>query len=190
MLIVVRHGRTPANAAGLLLGRADPALDEVGEEQARLVAQWIGPVDKVVSSPLLRARQTAAAFGSEVHVDDRFIELDYGVYDGLPVGAIPAEVWKKWRNDPTYAPEGGESYDGLNERVAAGATELALEALEHNIVIVTHVSPIKSILSWSLGGVDDVAFKARVGQPSVTRITITAAGPVLHSFNEAPPVVH
>lgn len=187
MLIIVRHGRTEANAAGLLLGRSDPGLDAVGEHQARMVADWVGPVDRVVSSPLIRARQTASAFGVEVEIDERFIEIDYGVFDGQPVGTLPAEVWQRWRSDPRYAPEGGESYEGLNLRVAAGATELAQEALEHDIVIVTHVSPIKSLLSWALGGVSDVAFKARVGQPSITRVSITPAGPVLQSFNEAPP---
>ena len=59
MLFVVRHGRTAANASGLLLGRLDPDLDELGVRQAAAAAAALGTVDRVVSSPLLRTRRTA-----------------------------------------------------------------------------------------------------------------------------------
>ncbi|HAZ55902.1 MAG TPA: hypothetical protein DCY78_01570, partial [Acidimicrobiaceae bacterium] len=72
MLFVVRHGRTAANASGLLLGRLDPDLDELGVRQATAAAAALGSVDRVVSSPLLRTRHTAEAFGLEVEVDDRW----------------------------------------------------------------------------------------------------------------------
>ena len=84
MLFVVRHGRTAANASGLLLGRLDPDLDELGVRQATAAAAALGSVDRVVSSPLLRTRHTAEAFGREVEVDDRWIEMDYGEFDGQP----------------------------------------------------------------------------------------------------------
>ncbi|HAT16741.1 MAG TPA: histidine phosphatase family protein, partial [Gemmatimonadetes bacterium] len=77
MLYLVRHGRTEANASGLFLGRSDLALDGVGERQAAAVGSAIGPVDRVVSSPLRRAVQTAEAFDSPVVVDNRWIELDF-----------------------------------------------------------------------------------------------------------------
>ena len=64
MLIIVRHGRTAANASGLLLGRADPELDELGRRQAAAVAAALPPVDRVVASPLRRAQETAAAHAS------------------------------------------------------------------------------------------------------------------------------
>lgn len=187
MLVVVRHGRTAENAAGLLLGRADPDLDVVGEAQAALMAEWIGEVDRVVSSPLRRARRTADAFGREVEVDERWIELDYGQFDGQPVASVAVETWGRWRDDPHYAPPGGESLAALEVRVAAAAEELYLAAAESTIVVVTHVSPIKAVLSWVLGGVDQVGFRTRVGQPSITRIAAGTGGPVLVSFNESPP---
>ena len=59
MLIVARHGQTAANAAGLLLGRADVELDDTGRRQAAALAEAVGPADVVVSSPLRRAVQTA-----------------------------------------------------------------------------------------------------------------------------------
>ena len=61
-LVIVRHGRTEANAHGLLLGRLDVELDPVGRAQAERLAAATGPVDRVIASPLQRTRQTAAAF--------------------------------------------------------------------------------------------------------------------------------
>ena len=85
MLILLRHGRTKANAGGLLQGRIDLELDDLGEMQAQAAAAAIGPVDRVIASPLVRAQQTAAAFGQSVETDDRFIELDYGDWEAKPV---------------------------------------------------------------------------------------------------------
>ena len=187
MLIVVRHGRTAPNAAGRLLGRADPDLDEEGERQAVALAEWIGPVDRVVSSPLTRARRTAAAFGTAVEIDERWIELDYGELDLLASSDVPADVWARWRSDPDFAPPGGESLAALERRVASACEELIVAAVEHEIVVVTHVSPIKAALSWAFGGIERIGFRARVGQPSISRIAAGPEGPVLHSFNEGLP---
>ena len=187
MLIVVRHGRTADNVAGNLLGRHDPDLDDEGRRQAASMASWIGPVDRVVSSPLGRAAQTAEAFGRDVEIDDRWIELDYGDFDTVHPSDIPREVWESWRNDPEYAPPGGESMTALIRRVTSAAADLLADAAARDVVVVTHVSPIKAVLSWVLGGVDQVAFRTRVGQPSISRIAAGPRGPVLHSFNEQPP---
>lgn len=186
MLIVVRHGRTLANATGLLLGRADPDLDDEGVAQARAVAEWIGPVERVVTSPLVRARQTAEAFGVEAEVDERWIELDYGELDGQPTSQVPAEVWQRWRDDPDFAPRGGESFAALHRRVRDACEALAEAAVDTDIVVVTHVSPIKAVLTWALGGGTGINWRTRVGQPSITRVAIGPGGPVLHGFNEAP----
>jgi len=187
VLIVVRHGRTEANARGLLLGRADPDLDAEGEAQAVAVAGWIGPVDRVVTSPLRRAVRTAAAFAGEVEVDDRWIELDYGTWDGRPVADIPADAWRRWRTDPDFAPPGGESHAALLARVVAAGTELVAEAAERDIVVVTHVSPIKAVVAWALDAGHASMARTRVGQPSVTRIAAGSHGPVLVTFNGVPP---
>jgi broad specificity phosphatase PhoE len=186
MLIVVRHGRTTANAEGRLLGRLDPDLDDEGVAQARAVAEWIGPVDRVVTSPLVRARRTADAFGVDVEVDERWIELDYGDIDGRPTSEVSVDVWAKLRTDPQWRPPGGESLSELNARVTAACDELSEAAIDLDIVVVTHVSPIKAVVSWSLGGVAAVPWRTRVGQPSITRVSVGPSGPVLHAFNEVP----
>jgi broad specificity phosphatase PhoE len=186
MLIVVRHGRTTANAEGRLLGRLDPDLDDEGVAQAKAVAAWIGPVERVISSPLVRALRTAEAFGVQPELDERWIELDYGDIDGRPTSEVSPEVWAGLRSDPQWRPPGGESLAELNARVTAACDELLDVAAQVDVVVVTHVSPIKSVVSWALGGVAAVPWRTRVGQPSITRVSVGPAGPVLHAFNEAP----
>jgi broad specificity phosphatase PhoE len=184
VLIVVRHGRTEANSAGLLLGRRlDPALDEVGEQQARALASALAAPARVISSPLLRTRQTAAAFERPVEVDDRWVELDYGDLDGTPLRDVPADVWTAWRADPTLAPGGGESLVEMGARVREACADLAAEAATTDVIVVTHVSPVKAALAWALGVGDEVSWRAYVAPASITRIATNGPRPSLHAFN-------
>ena len=113
------------NFQGLLQGRLDPPLDDVGRRQAEAIAAMVGPVDEVISSPLLRASQTAECFGGEVILDERWIEVAYGEYEGVPTGEVPPEVWQSWRTNRNYATKGGESFGALDDRVRAACNELA-----------------------------------------------------------------
>jgi len=126
VLILVRHGESAGNAAGLLLGRIDSPLTARGIGQARSLADTVSGATQLVSSPLARARHTAEALGTglPVEVDDRWVEVDYGEYDGQALGDVPAEVWSKWRSDPTFAPPGGESLAAAGSRVRAACEEL------------------------------------------------------------------
>jgi broad specificity phosphatase PhoE len=184
MLHVVRHGRTEANAAGLLLGRLDPDLDALGIRQATAVAAAIGPVDRVVSSPLLRAVRTAEAFGVDVETDDRWLELDYGDLDGTSVSEVPSSTWVQWRADLDWAPPGGESHAALGERVRSACEDLIAEAAGSEVVVVTHVSPIKASLAWALGVGDEIAWRCFVEPASVLRIAVGPGGPTVRSFND------
>jgi broad specificity phosphatase PhoE len=184
MIVVCRHGRTAHNAAARLLGRLDVPLDEVGAEQARAVAATVGPVDRVVSSPLLRARQTADAFGVPVEVDERWIELDYGGLDGTPLADVPPDVWAAWRRDPGFRPPGGETLAELGTRVRHALDDLVEEAADSTVVVVTHVSPIKAAVAWALGVGDEVSWRIFIGQASISRIAVGPRGPVLQSCNE------
>jgi broad specificity phosphatase PhoE len=186
LLILVRHGRTAANASGVLLGRADPPLDDVGEVQAAALAASLPAPAVLVTSPLLRARQTAAAFGSVTTVDERWIELDYGDLDGQPLADLPGEIWDRWRTDVEFTPPGGESLLALGARVRAACEGLSAAAKDGDgdVVVVTHVSPIKAALAWALGVGEEVAWRTFVAPASITRIGIGPRGPVLHSFNE------
>jgi broad specificity phosphatase PhoE len=192
VIVVVRHGRTDANARGLLLGRADPALDDEGRLQAARLAAALGPLEaaRVVTSPLARCRQTAEAIAAAsphevaTDVDDAWIELDYGAFDGLGAGDVPPDTWAAWRADVTWTPEGGESLAALGARVRSACESLAEEARERDVVVVTHVSPVKAAVAWALGVGDEVAWRMWVGPASISRIGFAGSSPSLRSFNE------
>jgi len=191
VIVVVRHGRTAANAGGLLLGRADPPLDAEGDRQVAGLARACADLDvaRVVTSPLGRCRTTAGAIaaavgGMPVEVDDRWIELDYGELDGLPLAELPASLWSAWRSDPGWAPPGGESLTALGARVRAGAEDLVADAADRDVVVVSHVSPIKAAVAWALGVGDEVAWRMWVAPASITRIGCAGPFPSLRSYNE------
>lgn len=191
MLILVRHGRTEANATGRLQGRLDLPLDEEGHAQARVVAAHVRAtqhVRRVVSSPLRRARETADAFGLAYDIDPRWEELSYGVHEGATMASVGAATWARWRDDVHFAPEGGESLHELGRRVRAACADLADEAREHDVVVVSHVSPIKAAVAWALGVDVSIAWRCHLDQAAVCRIAVHANSTVLVSFNESPPV--
>lgn len=182
-MTLVRHGRTQANRDGLLLGRLDVDLDDLGRAQAAALAARVGPVDRIVSSPLRRTVQTAEAWNAPVQTDDRWLELDYGEFDGRPQREVPAETWTQWRADLDFRPTGGESIRRLGRRVRVACDELADEVRDGHVVVVTHVSPIKAAIAWALDVPDDIAWRMFVAPASVTRIAVSERGPSLHGFN-------
>ena len=127
MLILIRHGESTGNADGLLLGRLDAPLTERGLAQARMLGPSVAGASRVISSPLARAQATAEALGTglPVEIDERWIEVDYGEFDGRPLGSVPAEVWARWREDPDFRPPGGETLAeaGTRVRSAGGGGE-------------------------------------------------------------------
>jgi broad specificity phosphatase PhoE len=184
VLILVRHGQTAANADGLVLGRLDPPLTSLGRQQAAAVAAALPPPDVLICSPLVRARETAEAFGAPVEVDERWIEFDYGDIDGVPVAEVPDDLWEKWRADHHFSPGGGESLAAVGRRVRESIDDLLADATNGDVVVVTHVSPIKAAIAWALDVPDAVAWRMYVDQASISRIAMREFGPVLMSFNE------
>ena len=193
MLILVRHGESTGNADGLLLGRMDAPLTDRGTAQARTLGPTLPTVARVISSPLARARDTAEALatGLPIEIDDRWIEVDYGEFDGRPLGAVPDEVWTRWRTDPDFRPPGGETLAEAGARVRSACEELFAVVGEGArgpgaIVVVSHVSPIKAATCWALGLGDQGAWRLYLATASVTRIAWGPGGPVLRRFNETP----
>ena len=165
-------------------GRLDPPLDGLGHRQAEAMAGRIGSVDEVIASPLIRAQETASYFGSDIITDDRWVELAYGEYEGVAVGEVPPDVWQSWRTNSEFATKGGESFGSLNDRVRMACEELTERLGGRDIVVVSHVSPIKSAVSWALNTSMEIMFHCHLSQASLCRIDIGKFGPVLHSFNE------
>lgn len=186
MILLVRHGQTAANAAGLLLGRADPPLTDLGRRQAEASAAALPGVTRVVTSPLRRARQTAEAFGSRVpvEVDERWTELDYGAFEGRPFRDVPSSTWQRWRRDASYSPPGGESLATLGRRVREACEHLTGGDGNDDVAVISHVSPIKAAIAWALGVDDTVAWRMFLDVASISRVAIGANGPSLRSYNE------
>ena len=105
-----------------------------------------------------------------------------------PSGSFDAEVWTRWRDEPSFTPPGGESLVELGRRVRDACESLAAHAAESDVVVVTHVSPIKAAVAWALGAGDDLGWRLRVDVASITRVATSGDRPVLHAFNEAVPL--
>jgi probable phosphoglycerate mutase len=199
-VLLARHGRTAVNAQARLSGRHNPDLDDLGRRQAEAlgaaVATVAGPDVTIVSSPLRRCLQTAGevveACGADrasVFVDDRFVEMDYGEWDGRPLADVPADTWRQWRADPDFHPPGGETLTSVTARVAEGLTQWAPRAGGGTLVVVSHVSPIKAGVIWALGVGESATWRMRLDNASICRLAATAGadGAVhgsLRTFNE------
>ena len=184
MLYLVRHGRTLVNAENRLQGRIDHSLDEVGRRQSIEIARALKNIDRVISSPLLRAMETASALNRKIEIEPRFIELDYGDFDGVLQSDISEEVWKNWRADVNYCPPKGESLAELDRRVRQALDEIIDESRDQNIVVVSHVSPIKAAIAWAVGVDVSSSWRMLLDRGSISRIEFSPTGPKLRGFND------
>lgn len=184
MLFLVRHGRTAINVGNKLQGRIDHPLDEVGRQQAIEIASVLTNIDRVISSPLIRAKQTADAFGLPIEIDQRFIELDYGDFDGMLQKEVPATTWNEWRRNINFRPPNGETLVELDVRVREALSELSNEARSKNVVVVSHVSPIKAAIAWTIGTEIGSSWRMLLDRASISRIEITENGPSMRGFND------
>jgi broad specificity phosphatase PhoE/ribonuclease HI len=159
-LILIRHGSTTHSPQRLYSGRNDLPLSELGEQQAQALARRassFGPVAAIVSSPLPRARQTAdalgAALGLKIETSDGLVETDFGAWEGLSAEETrnrwPAE-YAAWLGSPEGAPPGGESFAVVAARVRVASDEIIAAHPGSTVVVVSHVTPIKTLLMQAL----------------------------------------
>ena len=162
-------------------------LDPEGERQAARSGEYLRekfPDALVVCSPLTRAHQTASAITGNVTIDERFIELDYGDWDGVALTDVDQTLWAQWRNDPSFRPPGGETLVELDNRVRPAFEEISERAQTGDVIVVSHVSPIKSGVTWALGTGPETTWRMQLDRASICRIAIGPRGPALLGFNE------
>jgi broad specificity phosphatase PhoE len=196
VIILIRHGQTTSNAARLLVGQSDPALTDLGERQARALRPYLLSVQEVWTSPLLRARSTAALAlpGIDAVVKESFIEVDYGALDGQPLSLVSEEQWRAFEHDHNYAFGDGESLASVDQRVhlELGALLADQSSLLHNptqhLAIVSHMSPIKSAMTWALGVSGSVAWRMNLSNGSMTTVGSRMWTPSLMNYNVVPPL--
>jgi probable phosphoglycerate mutase len=183
-LILVRHGATGHSLEMRFSGRNELALDDVGRRQAAALAtRSYGEVAAVVSSPLLRAVQTAAAIaaplGLQVEVVDDLVETDFGVWEGLTFAEArertPAEL-DAWLASPDTAPPGGESFADVGRRVRGAREKVIAAHPEQTVVVVTHVTPIKLLIRFALDAPPSAMFRLQLDTASVSIVDYYADG--------------
>jgi ribonuclease H / adenosylcobalamin/alpha-ribazole phosphatase len=159
-LYLLRHGQTELSVARRYSGRGNPPLTDVGRGQAEAAARRLAKVEgltAVVSSPLGRARETAravaASTGAELSWDDDLIETDFGAWEGLTFAEAAErdpEVHRRWLGDPSVPAPGGESFDQVHHRVRRARDAIVSRFGGANVVVVSHVTPIKCLLRMAL----------------------------------------
>ncbi|MFI6820960.1 histidine phosphatase family protein [Micromonospora sp. NPDC050187] len=194
-LLLLRHGRTTANADGGLAGRQPVELDETGRSQARAVGERLRalPLAAVVTSPLVRCRQTLdlALPGVAPVVEDGLIECGYGEWEGQPLKKLAKDpLWPVVQQHPSAVVfPGGEAMAGMAARaVAAVRSWDARLTAEHGPEAVwlacSHGDVIKAIVADALGVHLDL-FQRIVADPaSVTAIRYTPIRPFLLRLND------
>ncbi|NRQ49988.1 histidine phosphatase family protein [Aeromicrobium stalagmiti] len=198
-VILVRHGRTTANASGVLAGRtAGVKLDETGRTQAARTGERLSvvPLVGLVTSPLERCRQTARAILQQqpdslsTAIEKGITECDYGEWQGRKLAELAKEdLWKVVQGQPSAAAfPGGESLATMQARSVAAIRrhDAAFEA-EHGPgavwVAVSHGDIIKSILADALGMHLDLFQRINVNPASVSIVRYGAARPDVVATN-------
>jgi ribonuclease H / adenosylcobalamin/alpha-ribazole phosphatase len=193
-LFLIRHGEAADNLQMRYLGIRDEPLTENGLRQARHAAEALSqlPIKMVISSPLRRAADTAARIqdscGIELRVDARLEEGSFGSWEGLTraevleLGRRDIEQLDRWESDSSCAPPGGESIESIQARVVALAEELIHEFPNSSIALVSHVGPIKALLSAVLG-IPLQASRRLFLDPGSISVVDWGAHPLLRLFN-------
>jgi probable phosphomutase (TIGR03848 family) len=198
-VLLVRHGRTTANATGLLAGRtAGVLLDEFGREQAARTGARLAaaPLVGVVSSPLERCLQTAEQIlGHRVGslattIEDDLTECDYGQWQGRTLGDLAKEeLWSVVQTHPSAVTfPGGESLAAMQARSVAAIRrqDAAFEARHGPAAVwaaVSHGDIIKAILADALGMHLDLFQRINVGPASVSIVRYSATRPSVYATN-------
>jgi ribonuclease H / adenosylcobalamin/alpha-ribazole phosphatase len=180
-LLLLRHGQTPLSVERRYSGRGEAALTPLGERQASAAAARLAAMSGVdestpiVSSPLGRARQTAGALasatGGSVDVLDGLTETDFGVWEGLTFAEAAArdpQLHSRWLADPSVPAPGGESFDEVHRRIRKARDELVAAHDGRTIVVVSHVTPIKSLLRLGLDAGPALLFRLHLDLASLS----------------------
>ncbi|OBF26524.1 bifunctional RNase H/acid phosphatase [Mycobacterium sp. ACS1612] len=177
-LLLLRHGQTELSRERRYSGRGNPALTDVGRQQAEAAAQFLartGGIDAVISSPLQRAYDTAAtaakALGLDVAVDHDLIETDFGAWEGLTFAEAAErdpDQHRRWLRDTGVAPPDGESFDSVAERVRRAQARIINEHGRATVLVVSHVTPIKTLLRTALDAGPGILYRLHLDLASLS----------------------
>ena len=206
-LVLVRHGVTVHTVEQRFSGGldgADPGLSEEGREQIRSVAEWLAPVadrvDAVVTSPLRRTRESAQILAErldrEVQQEPAFAEMGFGAWDGktfVEVAEQHRDDLESWVGSLDAVPgSSGESFRSVEQRVLGGLHRLLHDHAGRTVVVVSHVTPIKTLVAHVVEAPLLSVFRMELAPASVTVLAFhpeEQPGPraMLRLFNAVPP---
>ena len=187
--VLLRHGETPLTPQKRFSGSGgtDPSLSDTGREQAERAAAMLarrGTIQAVVSSPLARTRETAgivaARLGLDVSIDDGLRETDFGAWEGLTFAEVrerhPDDL-NAWLASPDAEPTGGgESFAATATRLAATRDKLVAAHAGRTVLLVTHVTPIKTLVRLALGAPPESLFRMELSAASLSVVAYYADG--------------
>jgi ribonuclease H / adenosylcobalamin/alpha-ribazole phosphatase len=190
-LILVRHGVTDHTTRKLFSGgmaSSNPPLNEEGRAQVRATGEWLSPmsdqVDALVASPVRRTHESAEILGEilghKVEFEEGIAEMEFGTWDGLTFADVqeqfPDEL-SEWLGNLEQAPGGGESFRSVADRVLAGRDRIVAAYPSQTVVVVSHVTPIKTLVADALGAPLEALFRMELSPASVTVISYFKGGP-------------
>ncbi|MET3988032.1 bifunctional RNase H/acid phosphatase [Streptomyces sp. PvR034] len=187
--VLLRHGETALTPQKRFSGSggSDPELSAAGRRQAEAVAVALaarGTVQAIVSSPLRRCRETAQAvadrLGLPVAVEEGLRETDFGAWEGLTFGEVreryPDDL-DAWLKSAKAAPTGGgESFATVTRRVAATRDRLLAAHAGRTALLVTHVTPVKTLVRLALGAPPESLFRMELSAASLSAVAYYADG--------------
>lgn len=187
--LLLRHGETALTPEKRFSGSGgtDPELSATGREQAERAAAHfaaLGTVQEIVSSPLRRCRETAGAvaarLGLDVTIDEGLRETDFGAWEGLSFAEVReryASDLTTWLTDPQAAPTGGgESFVEVADRVAVARDRLAAAYAGRTVLLVSHVTPVKTLVRLALGAPPESMFRMELAAASLSEVAYYADG--------------
>jgi probable phosphoglycerate mutase len=197
-LTLARHGATDYSLEKRFSGSGgvDLPLNDLGFEQGRALAAELarrGDASVIISSPLLRARQTAeliaAAADLPIRVNEDFAECSFGDWDGHTFSAV-RDKWPEeladWLADTSVAPPGGESFEACARRVQRGLRAALAAHGGENVIVVAHVTPIKLLVTDAVGAPIDSVYQMELPPCSISKVAWFPDGnSSMFSFAEA-----
>jgi ribonuclease H / adenosylcobalamin/alpha-ribazole phosphatase len=208
--VLLRHGETPHTVERRFSGGTgrggDPGLSDRGRLQVQRAADHLRrvagdpgthhaphpPIDVVLTSPMARTRETAAvvaaALDLPVTLAPGFRECDFGAWDGLTYEQVRQDFGvglAEWFASTDVAPPEGESFADVQRRIASARDDVVSEHAGRTVLVVTHVTPIKSMVRLALGAPTEALFRMELAPASLSSIEWYADGAVsLRFFND------
>nr|WP_246416719.1 bifunctional RNase H/acid phosphatase [Nocardioides luti] len=207
-IILLRHGVTPHTLEKRFSGglaSSNPGLSDEGRDQVRAAAEWLAPlaerIDAVIASPVRRTLESAeivaAVLGKSIEVEPGFAEMEFGTWDGMTFAEVAerdGDDLDAWLGSLDVSPGGGESFLVVEERVLAGLQRVLDAHAGQTVVVVSHVTPIKTLVAHAVQAPLGSVFRMELAPASVSVVSFFTGGrdgteqrASMRMFNALPP---